>query len=172
VIANEREYHITQAAAAEFAEALAHADEQGAHLHPRIKQAMREGIESQLQELHDQHDQLAEYEALRDNHIAVLELDSLTQLPEALVRARKAAGLTQKELGRRLGLKEQQIQRYEATRYAGANLTRVQAVVDALGVRIHERVILPTAASAAETARAYAAPREPNATPRATSSQS
>jgi len=92
-------------------------------------------------------------------------------LPEALVRARKAAGLTQKELGRRLGLKEQQIQRYESTRYAGANLTRVQAVVDALGVRIHERVILPTAASAAETARAYAALREPDAAPRAASSQ-
>ena len=90
-------------------------------------------------------------------------------MPEALVRARKAAGLTQKELGRRLGLKEQQIQRYEATRYAGANLTRIQAVVDALGVRIHERVILPTAVSAVETARAYAAPREPDAAPRAAS---
>ncbi len=155
MIANEREYDITKAAADEFAQALAHADEQGVHLHPRIKQAMREGIESQLQELRDQ---LAEFDALRDNHIAVLELDSLAQLPEALIRARTAAGLTQKELARRLGLKEQQIQRYEATRYAGANLTRIQAVVEALGVHIHERVVMPTAASRVETARTYAAP--------------
>ncbi|MDQ3702081.1 MAG: helix-turn-helix transcriptional regulator, partial [Chloroflexota bacterium] len=64
--------------------------------------------------------------------------------------------LSQKELARRLGLKEQQIQRYEARRYAGASLERVQAVADALGVQIHERVLLPTvtgvAPSAAKTA--------------------
>jgi transcriptional regulator with XRE-family HTH domain len=74
----------------------------------------------------------------------VLELDSLDQLPEALIRARIAAGLSQKELAGRLGLKEQQIQRYEARRYAGASLDRVQAVADALGMQIHERVVLPT----------------------------
>ncbi len=168
MIENEQQYQTTKEWAEKFAQAAAQTEEKSAHLHPTLRKAVREGYESQAEELQAQ---LAEYEALRDNHIAVLELDSLTQLPEALVRARKAAGLTQKELGQRLGLKEQQIQRYEATRYAGANLTRVQAVVDALGVRIHERVILPTAASAAETAKAYAAPRKPDAAPRAASSQ-
>ena len=103
---------------------------------------MREGIESELQILREQ---LAEYEALRSGRIAVLELDSLTDLPDALIRARIAGGLTQKELATRLGLKEQQIQRYEATRYAGVSLERVQAVAEALGVKIHERVILPSA---------------------------
>jgi len=72
----------------------------------------------------------------------------LADLPEALIRARIAAGLTQKELAARLGLKEQQIQRYEATRYAGVSLDRVQAVAEALGVKIRERVILPHASSA------------------------
>ena len=75
------------------------------------------------------------------------------------------AGLTQKELARRLGLKEQQIQRYEATRYAGASLTRIQAVVEALGVRIHERVIMPTATSRVETARRYSAARAADEAP-------
>ena len=73
----------------------------------------------------------------------VLGLDSLAALPEALIRARIAAGLTQKELATRLGLKEQQVQRYEATRYAAASLTRIQAVAEALGVRIEERITLP-----------------------------
>jgi transcriptional regulator with XRE-family HTH domain len=54
------------------------------------------------------------------------------------------AGLSQKELATRLGLREQQIQRYEAKRYAGASLDRVQAVADALGVQIQERVTLPS----------------------------
>ena len=56
----------------------------------------------------------------------------------------RAAGLNQRDLATRLGLKEQQIQRYEATHYAGVSLERIQAVAEALGVQIHERVILPT----------------------------
>ena len=66
-------------------------------------------------------------------------------LGKRLRRMRTERGLTQKELATRLGLKEQQIQRYEATRYAGVSLERVQAVAEALGVKIHERVILPSA---------------------------
>jgi hypothetical protein len=32
-----------------------------------------------------------------------------------------------------------------ATRHAGVSLERIQAVAEALGVKIHERVILPSA---------------------------
>ena len=54
MIANEREYRITKAEAERFACALAHADEQGTQLHPRLRQARRESLESQLQELREQ----------------------------------------------------------------------------------------------------------------------
>ena len=108
-----------------------------------MRALMRDAMESQLEDLRQQ---LADYDALRTGHIQVLELDSLTQLPDALIRARIAAGLSQKALAKRLGVREQQVQRYEATRYAGVGITRLQMVADALGVRIHERVILPTAA--------------------------
>ena len=145
MITNERQYRITKAEAERFEQALAHGDQQGAHLHPRLRQAMREGLESQLQDLREQ---LAEYEALRNGHVAVLELDSLDQLPDALIRARIAVGLTQKDLAGRLRLKEQQIQRYEATHYAGVSLKRIQEVATALGVKIQERVILPSLSDA------------------------
>jgi hypothetical protein len=46
-------------------------------------------------------------------------------------------------------MREQQVQRYEATRYAGVGLERLQAVADALGVRIYERVVLPAAGGSA-----------------------
>lgn len=141
MITNERQYRITKAEAERFEQALAKAEEQGAHLQPRLRKALRESLESQLQELREQ---LAEYDALRSGQVTVLELDSLGDMPDALIRARTAAGLTQKELAARLGLKEQQIQRYEATRYAGVSLERIQAVAEALGVRIQERVILPS----------------------------
>ncbi len=42
-----------------------------------------------------------------------------------------------------MGLKEQQIQRYEATEYASVSLRRVGEVVAALGLRVKEEVYLP-----------------------------
>lgn len=140
MIANERQYRITKAEAERFEEALAQSDESISDLDPRLRRAMREGLESQLDELREQ---LAEYEALRAGRVAVLELSSLKELPEALIRARIASGLSQKQLAQRLGLKEQQLQRWEATRYAGISLDRIQAVAEALGVTIREEVIFP-----------------------------
>lgn len=144
MITNERQYRITKAEAERFAQAIAHDTEQSVHLHPRLRQAMQEGLESQLADLRDQ---LDEYEALRSGRITTLELTSLMELPDALIRARAAAGITQKELAARLGLKEQQVQRYEANRYAGASLERMQAVAEALGVTIHEQITLPVGRS-------------------------
>ena len=140
MITNERQYRLTKAWAERFTQG-AKATETGTNLDPDMRQLYRDAYESQVSELREQ---LAEYEALQAGQIAVLELDSLAALPDALIRARIAARLTQKQLAARLGLKEQQIQRYEATRYSGVSLERVQAVADALGVRIHERVTLPT----------------------------
>jgi Cro/C1-type HTH DNA-binding domain len=37
-----------------------------------------------------------------------------------------------------MSLAEQQIQRYEATRYAGVSIERLQAVADALNLRVNE----------------------------------
>ena len=63
-------------------------------------------------------------------------IESLDKLPRTLVEARIVAGLSQKELAERLDLKEQQIQRYEATDYRSASLTRLKQVAKALGVNI------------------------------------
>jgi HTH-type transcriptional regulator/antitoxin HigA len=52
-----------------------------------------------------------------------------------LIVARIARGFTQKELARKLGLKEQQIQRYEAERYRTISLANFQRVAAVLGVR-------------------------------------
>jgi ribosome-binding protein aMBF1 (putative translation factor) len=131
MITNERQYRITKAEIARFEEALSQA-EQGKDLHRDLQQAMREGTESQLQELREE---LAEYEALRAGKVTSFEFDSLASVPIGLIKARIAKGLTQKELAESLHLKEQQIQRYEATLYEGAGLDRIQEVADVLGMR-------------------------------------
>lgn len=142
MIANDRQYRVTRAAAREFEEGLARLDETEANRPPEMRALMRAAMESQLEDLRGQ---LAAYEDLRDGRVRVLEMDSLDDLPDVLIRARVAAGLTQKELAQRLGLRESQVQRYETTRYAGASLARLQTVAATLGVQTRSRVVLPTA---------------------------
>lgn len=60
----------------------------------------------------------------------------------ALIKARIARQLTHKALAERMDLAEQQIQRYEATQYAGASIERLQQVADALRLRVNEVVTL------------------------------
>lgn len=140
MITNERQYRITRSWLERFEQARTSAEQDAVDLHPRARQALRDQYDSQVEELRAD---LADYEALRRGQVTVLELDSLSELPDALIRARAASGLSQATLAERLGLKKQQIQRYEATRYAKVSIERLQAVADALGVEIREQVILP-----------------------------
>lgn len=52
-----------------------------------------------------------------------------------LIVARITRGFTQKELAKKLGLKEQQVQRYESERYRTISLANFQRVAAVLGVR-------------------------------------
>ena len=91
-----------------------------------------------LSEAEELRRQLHEYEQLRSGEVKIRNLSSLTDLPRALIEARIAGHVTQKELADCLGLAEQQIQRWEANGYSGVNLTRLQEIADALGVQMHE----------------------------------
>ena len=73
--------------------------------------------------------------------MAIVEQPKLNSTPFdnhvlTLIQGRTAAGLSQKELAKRLGLKEQQLQRYEATDYASSSLTRVCEVARSLGLKV------------------------------------
>lgn len=100
----------------------------------------RASLAGQIAELDTQ---LHEYEMLRDGGLATAEVRDLADLPDALVRARISAGLTQRDLALRLGLKEQQIQRYESEEYASASLKRLREVMAALGVTLEGDLVLP-----------------------------
>lgn len=142
MIRNDRQYRISKSQAEEFERSLADlmtSPPKG--VAPAIHKAQLDALRSQLDELRSE---LSEYEALRDGKQHVLELSSLDELPQALIRARIAAGMTQRELAERLSIKEQQIQRYEATNYMSASLTRIKEVVAALGVKVREEVFLRT----------------------------
>jgi DNA-binding transcriptional regulator YiaG len=145
VITNERQYRITKAQLKRFEDDLAAHDARkpAAGVDPRLHQAMRDALASEADELRSQ---LERYEQLRDGAITGRELDSLRELPTALIEARIAANLTQRALADRLGIAEQQVQRWEATAYAGVGLERLQDIADALDTRIRENVTYSSAA--------------------------
>lgn len=136
MIKNERQYRITKAAAEKFGRAVAELEAAAPRpdVHRLLQKAELDALRSQLEDLRAQ---LEEYESLKAGKHTGLELNSIEELPRALVRARIAGGLSQKELADRLGLKEQQIQRYEATDYSGASMSRLQEVCSALGITWH-----------------------------------
>ena len=143
MITNERQYKITRKKAERFARAIEEFDATSSDrtdVHPRLLQAEREAMESQLEDLHRE---LDEYKRLLSDDVTVISAGSFDELADGLIKARIAAGLSQRAIARRLGLKEQQIQRYEAERYASASYRRLCQMSHALGVRIANDILLP-----------------------------
>lgn len=135
MITNEKQYRSTRALIERLRGSLLALDTDS-DIHPMFVEAQRSALTSQIQELEED---VALYEALRSGQIRTFDAEGLHDLPDILIRARIARGMSQKELGDFLGLKEQQIQRYEADRYRSASLDRLIEVADALNVRISER---------------------------------
>jgi ribosome-binding protein aMBF1 (putative translation factor) len=139
MIQNQREYRITSAWLKRFERDLETLEQTQANqgVHPKLRKAKMDATRSQAEDLRSQ---LAAFDALRSHQILGVTVTSLEGLADALIQARIASGLTQEDLAARLGLKKQQVQRYEATRYATANLERLNAVADALEVSVKTEV--------------------------------
>jgi transcriptional regulator with XRE-family HTH domain len=162
MIANERQHRIATAEIKRFEEAIGQAQADGptADVDPRIHNAMIAGMDSQLEDLREQ---VRDYQALRAGKIKGRILHSIRELPDALIEGRIARRFTQKQLGQKLGIPEQQIQRYEQTRYSGASIERLGEVADALQLTIRKKIDyhIPSAASG-QASRARASKRRPS----------
>ena len=112
----------------------------GNSLHPLTAKAQEEALSSQLADLESE---LSEYESLKAGDLQLDSLKVVADLPSILIKARIAHGLSQKDLAERIGIKEEQIQRCEATDYSSANLARIKEVVSAFGVEINSAASTP-----------------------------
>jgi len=72
---------------------------------------------------------------------AWLPVEKLPPTWTVLIRARIAQHLTQRQLAERVGVKEQQVQRYEATEYSSASLRRVLEIAAALKLLVGAGVL-------------------------------
>jgi len=135
MITNEKQFRSTRLLIDRLRAGLAALDA-SSDVHPMFVEAQRSALTSQIEELEED---VAQYEALRSGQIRTFDAEGLHDLPDILIRARIARGMSQKDLADFLGLKEQQIQRYEAERYGSASLDRLIEVADALNVQVSER---------------------------------
>jgi transcriptional regulator with XRE-family HTH domain len=143
MITNEREYRITRNQASRLEDALikTSASPVPASVDPIIHEAAARALREQLDELREE---LSAYEGLRGGIHTTLDVETFEDLPFALIRARIASGMTQRELGDKIGIKEQQVQRYEATQYRAASFARLLEVARALGVTVRPSIEFKT----------------------------
>ncbi|MCX6704664.1 MAG: XRE family transcriptional regulator [Candidatus Woesebacteria bacterium] len=138
MITNERQYRITSAQLEKLRKAVDNFDTKAVIRQTKSKVLAKAELDALRSEYENLSVQLHEYETLKSGTVEILKASKLEELPRILIRARIAKRLSQRQLADAIGLKEQQIQRYEAEEYASANLHRLAEVAKALCLNISE----------------------------------
>ncbi len=137
MIQNQHQYKVTNSKLKELEQSLAHLTDNPEELSDRLLKAQQAGLQVWIDRLKAD---VVEYERLQQGE-SILKINSLTELPIALIKARIAKGMTQKELAEKIGIQELQIQRYEANHYDSASFERLREVFEALGISFKEVII-------------------------------
>lgn len=133
MIYNERQYKITVRQIENLRDAVKNLNVSG---EPEwLAEAQTNALKSQIDDLQSQ---ATEYELIKKGKIWHSECSDLSSLPKVLIQARIAKGLSQKDLAEKLGMTMQQIQRYEASNYMGASLSRLIEISNILDVSVKE----------------------------------
>jgi HTH-type transcriptional regulator / antitoxin HipB len=137
MIQNEHQYKVSQGKIKEIEQSLDQLYKEKSSLHPRQFKMRENGLQGILAEIQEE---IEKYDALKENPM-VIEIQSFAEIPIALIKARIASGMTQKDLAEKLGMKEQQIQRYEANQYGSAGFHRLTEVAEALEVTLNSSLL-------------------------------
>lgn len=131
MIYTDKQYSVSKTQLAKLQEALVIVERAEVD-QPWLKKAQIDALKSQIT---DMASELAEYDLLKSGQISFSKSYALDELPRVLVQARIAGGMSQTELAEKLGMKPQQVQRYEATDYMGASLARLIEIARVLDVK-------------------------------------
>ena len=143
MIKDELQYEVSQEWVEKFTKTLAamERDEEAKRKDFLKWDAGRGAIQCHLDQLHEE---IAEYERLincdKSEPIEIV-VENLNKLPDALIKARLAAKMSQKELAEMLEIDEQRIKEHEAKNYRYASFVELLDISFALGVEFKTAVM-------------------------------
>lgn len=85
----------------------------------------------------DIQNQIKQFEDLKIKGIPLRRKITVAQLPNILIEHKIAKGLTQKQYSEILGIKEQQLQRYEAENYSSVSFGRLLDYLEKAKIKIN-----------------------------------
>jgi DNA-binding XRE family transcriptional regulator len=143
VIKSELEYQVSQEWVEKFEKSIAamEKDENSKKNDPPRWQMNRGALQCHLDKLQEE---IAEYERLincdKSQPISI-KVESINKLPDALIKARIAAKISQQELAQILGIEEPRVKQYEDTDYQCASFVEILEVSTVLGVEFETAVM-------------------------------
>jgi len=112
-----------------FRQALTKVDREMTGKRAAVVRGSYEGMIRQLEE------ELREYDDLKSGELTLPNVERLDQIAPFIAKMRIAKGVSQTELARRLRVSKQVISRYEETEYQTVAITRLQEILDAIGIK-------------------------------------
>lgn len=132
MIQNEKQYKITCKRLTEIDEAIVKA-KAGNDTDITKKQSYLNALAYQQGIMKDE---VREYEKTKNKGITLKRKISITRLPDILIQYKISKKLSQKAFSAILGIKEQQLQRYEAEQYASVSFRRLMEFVEKTNLNI------------------------------------
>ncbi|OQP49313.1 hypothetical protein A4H97_28650 [Niastella yeongjuensis] len=132
MIKNEKQYKISKKLLSEINENIANLKKDTTQHPLKIKMMLASALNMQKEVEQD----ILLYETLKTDTIQILKERLFVDLPSLLIEYKIKSGLTQKEFAAQLGIKEQQLQRYEADNFRSVTFKNLIRFLDAVGLEI------------------------------------
>lgn len=125
MIKTDRGYRITKSFLAKYQRELTSIDDDGSI---RAK-ALCDAVKGRIDDLSYQ---LTEYDQMKQLSIPFFSILQMNELLLHIIKARIALNLTQKQFANLIGVKEQQIQRWEQHNYQEITVSKLLAIIDCI----------------------------------------
>ncbi|MCX6316368.1 MAG: helix-turn-helix transcriptional regulator [Bacteroidetes bacterium] len=132
MINNEKQYKISKRKLRELNAQIDKISKDTAQ-NPLRNQLIRASLNNSKKEIENE---ISRYETLKKKNEGVLNERLIAELPSVITEYKIVSGLTQKQLSHILGLKEQQLQRYEATGFKSVTFKKLLKFLDMIGLEI------------------------------------
>lgn len=134
MIINEKQASITKKRIAEFNQAIAQANTKRVSKDQEFSKAKYvEGLESLRDSMKEE---LRVYECLKNGDESVIRYEKMEDLPHVILQYRILRKMSQTELAKKLGVKPQQVQRWEALKNSNTSFPYLAAMARILNVPI------------------------------------